>query len=196
MTTKRQRKFTILIIALVLGLGVFLTWYKTSLPRRFAPLEPNVLYRSGQGKFNQFQNAIDRYHIKTIICLRETKKEKNIDWYEAEKKIAEKNNVNFIHWPMDSRKPLAIEYQINFLKMTQDPEKTPILIHCAQGRHRTGFFAGLYRLVIDGWTIDQTLDELYQFNFGHNHPQLIDALRRIDPESFRRRMKDEEVPEP
>ena len=97
---------------------------------------------------------------------------------------------------MDSRKPLAIEYQINFLKMTQDPEKTPILIHCAQGRHRTGFFAGLYRLVIGGWTIDQTLDELYQFNFGHNHPQLIDALRRIDPESFRRRMKDDEVPEP
>ena len=93
MTTKRQRKFTILIIALVLGLGVFLTWYKTSLPRRFAPLEPNVLYRSGQGKFNQFQNAIDRYHIKTIICLRETKKEKNIDWYEAEKKIAEKNKL-------------------------------------------------------------------------------------------------------
>jgi protein tyrosine/serine phosphatase len=124
--------------------------------------------------------------------LREIKKEKDASWYEVEKRVADKNGVDFLSWPMDSRKPLPIEYLVEFLKMTQDPQKTPMLVHCAQGRHRTGFFSGLYRLVIDNWPIDKTLNEMYLFNFGHDHPELIDALRSIDPQGLRDKMKDKE----
>jgi protein tyrosine/serine phosphatase len=190
MKNEHKRIVAFVSLAVAIGLAGFLVWYKTSLPKRFAVVEPNVLYRSGQGKANQVQNAIDRYHIRTILCLREIDQEKNTSWLDAEKKVAEKNGVEFISWPMNSRKPLSMDYQVNFLKMTQDPQKTPILVHCAQGRHRTGFFSALYRLVIDGWPIDKTLNEMYQFKFGDNHPQIIDTLRSIDPESIRCKLKD------
>jgi protein tyrosine/serine phosphatase len=179
-------------LAVVIGLIGFLVWYKTSLPRNFVEIRAGVLYRSGQGKANQLQNAIDRYHIKTVICLREIKKEKDTSWYEDEKCVISKNNAELLSWPMDSRTPLPIEYQVKFLQMTQDPEKTPILVHCAQGRHRTGFFSGLYRRVIDGWPIDKALDEMYRFDFGHDHPQIIEALRSINPDEFRSKMKNKD----
>lgn len=192
MTMRRKRIVPLIALAIAMGLAGFGVWYKTSLPKRFAEIEPGVLYRSGQGKANQLQNVIDRYHIKTIICFREIKKEKNTSWYDREKRVTERNGVNFLSWPMDSRKPLPIEYQVKFLQMTQDPQKTPILIHCAQGRHRTGFFSGLYRRVINDWSIDKVLDEMYLFNFGHDHPEIIEALRSIKPEVLRDKMKNEE----
>jgi hypothetical protein len=69
MTMRCKRTAPLVALAIAIGLAGFLVWYKTSLPKRFAVVQAGVLYRSGQGKANQLQNAIDRYHIKTIVCF-------------------------------------------------------------------------------------------------------------------------------
>ena len=91
---------------------------------------------------------------------------------------------------MDSHEPLPENYWIDFIKMTQDPARTPILVHCAQGKHRTGFFVGLYRMAIDGWSFDQVWDEMQTFDFGDGHLEIVETLKNIKPEELRKKIKE------
>ena len=190
MNPKQKKTLIVLLAVAFVGLAVFVGWYKTSLPRRFTEVAPGVLYRSGQGKANQIQNAVKQYNINTILCLREVEDEKDSSWFEMEKALAEKLHVKFIHWPMDSHDPLPKQYWIDFMKMTKDLARTPILVHCAQGKHRTGFFVALYRMGIDGWSFDQACAEMQSFEFGNDHPEIVDTLKKIDPEELRKKIKE------
>jgi hypothetical protein len=46
------------------------------------------------------------------------------------------------------------------------PERQPVVIHCAGGRHRTGSMSALFRLEYDRWPIDRVLAEMYSYKFG------------------------------
>jgi len=186
---RTKKKILALLLAVIfISLTVTAVWYKTALPKKFSEVKPGVLYRSGQGQGFKIQNAIDRYHIKTIICLRELKAGSDRSWFDTESRVAEKNNVTLVHWPMDSHKPLPQKYWLDFLKMTQDPNRTPILVHCAQGKHRTGFFVALYRMGIDGWSFDQVWNEMQQHEFGNGHLEIVAELKNINPEQLHKKI--------
>jgi protein tyrosine/serine phosphatase len=189
-TNKQKKIFALLAGVIFISLVITAVWYKTTLPENFAEVKSGVLYRSSQGNRIEFQNAIDRYHIKTILCLRELKPDDKNDWFDTEKYVAEKNNVTFIHWPMDSRKPFSKNYWIDFLKMIKNPDRSPILVHCAQGKHRTGFFVALYRMGIDGWSYDQVWNEMKIFDFGDTHPEILETLKKINPEQLRKEVNE------
>ncbi len=156
----------------------------TSLPRNFAVVEPGVLYRAGEGKVFQIQNVIRDYRIKTILCLRKVRV------LEDERKMAEANQVAFVYRPIDSEKPVPESKCLEFLKMVKDPARTPILVHCAQGKHRTGFFVAVYRMVIDKWPLDRALKEMESHGFDLNsHTKLIEGLKAIDPERLREKLR-------
>jgi len=162
-----------------IGFWVWKAYY--DLPRRFAAVERGVLYRSGQGDRYEFANAVRQHGIRTLICLRKPKNNENTDWLDAEKRAAENAGIRFVYWPMDSNRPLGEEYWLEFFRMTQQPNQTPILIHCALGRHRTGFFAGLYRMVINGWPLEKTLSEMERLGFDLNtHTVLVDTLKNLN----------------
>ena len=46
------------------------------------------------------------------------------------------------------------------IKACDDPERRPVLIHCARGTCRTGAAVALYRFERDGWTIDDVSAEM------------------------------------
>lgn len=45
----------------------------------------------------------------------------------------------------------------------------PIVIHCWHGADRTGLISALYRIVFQGWTKEEAIDELMHGGFGY-HP--------------------------
>ena len=114
----------------------------------------------------------------------------DLTWLKNGQYVAKKNKIEFVYWPMDSRKPLEEKYWIDFVRMSQDPDRTPILIHCAEGKHRTGFFVAIYRLVVDKWPIDKALTEMQSFGFGDTHPEIIEVLNKIDPDELRKKCFD------
>ena len=188
---RKRTIFALTLAVLAVGLTVPGGWYFGSLPRLFAEVKPGVLYRSGQGRPFQFRNAIRQNGIKTVICLREVKPGTDTTWLDEETRAVRENGVEFIHWPLSSNAPPDRRYWVDFLKMTQDPKRTPLLVHCAQGKHRTGFFVGLYRRVVEGWPLGKTLEEMDSFGFGlDTHPELLNTLKKIDPEQLRRKMKE------
>jgi len=189
-----KRKFIILFVVadavVIAAVGLGLYRYRFSLPRKFAAVEEGVLFRSGQGTGYQVTNAINKHGIKTIICLRRTKPSQSPPWLQHEKQAAREAGVTFLHWPMQSNEPLDEKYMLEFLKMTQDPVRTPILIHCARGEHRAGFFSAYYRMVINNWSKERALREMESLGFDLNtHTGLVAALKRLDVDRIKAKLK-------
>jgi len=64
----------------------------------------------------------------------------------------------------------------------------PILIHCQHGADRTGLVSALYRVVYQGWTKEQALNELQNGGYGfHAIWQNIKRyLEQVDIDKLRR----------
>lgn len=53
------------------------------------------------------------------------------------------------------------------LRAIQSAEaKGPVLMHCKHGSDRTGLIAAMYRVVVQGWSKEDALDEMTQGGFG------------------------------
>ena len=66
----------------------------------------------------------------------------------------------------------------------------PVLLHCQHGADRTGLVSAMYRMVFQGWTREQALEELQSGDFGYHTlwKNIPDYLRSVDVESIRRRV--------
>ncbi|KVM67447.1 protein-tyrosine-phosphatase [Burkholderia ubonensis] len=66
----------------------------------------------------------------------------------------------------------------------------PVLIHCQHGADRTGLVSALYRMVYQGWTREQALDELQHGGYGFHAiwQNITYYLKHVDVERLRRQV--------
>ena len=57
---------------------------------------------------------------------------------------------------------------IEALRVMTDHERAPVFVHCLHGADRTGTVIAAYRIVIEGWTKDEALDEMVNGGFGYH----------------------------
>ncbi|MCK1789888.1 tyrosine-protein phosphatase [Pseudomonas violetae] len=68
---------------------------------------------------------------------------------------------------------------LKVLRAIRDAESNgPVLMHCKHGSDRTGLMAAMYRVVIQGWSKEEALDEMTQGGFGDN-THFRDGVRYI-----------------
>lgn len=68
--------------------------------------------------------------------------------------------------PMDNgRLPTEAEAQ-HYLAWIQDPANQPVHIQCAEGKDRTGMMAALARYAIEGWSIEEAINEASLYRKG------------------------------
>ena len=118
-------------------------------------VQRGVLYRSGQLTPAQLTEAVKRYDIRTVI---------NLQWpgneMRAERDLAGRLGVDFVNLPMPGD-GLGEEWQFReILKILDDPDRRPALVHCARGTCRTGAAVALYRFERDGWTVADVAAEM------------------------------------
>ena len=71
-----------------------------------------------------------------------------------------------------------------FFAIVRDARNWPVLIHCEQGASRTGVMAASYRIVDEGWTYQDAIDEAVRYRFPMDHNQQYDAfLRKLAEEN-------------
>ena len=135
------------------------------------------LYRGAQPTQEGFKN-LKQLGIKTIINLR--------DIHSDTKQIADSNffyeQIEMKVWDDAEDKDV-----VRFLQIVSDKEKQPVFVHCRYGSDRTGMMCAVYRIVVEGWSKQQAIDEMTKGGFGF-HPayhNLITYIEKLDTEKIR-----------
>ena len=63
--------------------------------------------------------------------------------------------------------------------------KQPVYLHCKVGRDRTGTFAAIYRIEVDGWTNEEAMEELQAFGYHDYYKDLINFVKKYKPKGFK-----------
>ena len=80
---------------------------------------------------------------------------------------------------------------VEFLKVVSDPENWPAFVHCEHGSDRTGTMCAVYRIVVQGWTIDEAVREMTEGGMGfHETWQNLPAyLRSLDVPALKQKLQ-------
>jgi protein tyrosine/serine phosphatase len=136
-----------------------------------------VLYRSGQLTGDQLTAAINRKGIRTVVNLQMPG-----DELAAERDLCARLGVDFVNLPMPGD-GFGEEWQFReILKITDDPQRRPVVVHCARGTCRTGAAVALYRFERDGWTLEDVATEMRRQTYRYGWlPGYIFAMAKNKP---------------
>ena len=75
-----------------------------------------------------------------------------------------------------------------FFRAIQDPKARPVFVHCWKGDDRVGFYVAAYRIVVDGWSPDDAIREMFQFHYNPIWFQIPRVLRDLDVKRLKARI--------
>ena len=143
---KRSRRWVYVAVGVVLAalLVALLMWLRWVQKGRFYVVSPGQLYRSAVLPPEELIELCRAHGIRTVIDFRKQK-----DLAKTESLALSKAGVKHVHLP--SKQAPDPEVVAGFLKVMDDPEGRPVLIHCTHGVGRAGLFAAIYRMEYQGW---------------------------------------------
>jgi tyrosine-protein phosphatase SIW14 len=170
-----------IVVAAIVVVLIVVPWlffrYVYDTHKRLRVVEPGRVYRSGQMTAEGFADAVQRYHLRTILnvqdevpdptlelgfCSRDTIKESD---------LCHELGVRYVHlMPIllprhlaSTQRPPAID---DLLRILDDESNYPLLIHCHAGLHRTGILTAVYRMEYQGWSNDEAFLDMKAQGFG------------------------------
>lgn len=131
----------------------------------------NNLYRSGQPTEEGMKN-LEKIGIKTIINLRAF--HTDTDEIKGTALLNEELSVNA--WRIKD------EDIIHVLRIIEKKENGPFLIHCEHGADRTGVVIAMYRIVKQGWSREEAIEEMVNSGYGFHSfwSNIIDYIKNVD----------------
>ena len=96
----------------------------------------------------------------------------NNDQKEAHGTSLRTERVKILTWNVDDK------HVIDVMRMLKQTENGPFLIHCQHGADRTGLMSAMYRILEQGWTVDDALTELTAGGYGY-HSIWTNILRYV-----------------
>jgi tyrosine-protein phosphatase SIW14 len=145
--------------------------------KRLRVVDPGRFYRSGQMTADGFADAVERYHVRTILNVQDEFPDPDIKltfWSRQtikETDLCRRLRVRYVHLMptllprrlIPEHRPPAIE---ELLKILDDESNYPVLMHCHAGLHRTGILTAIYRMEYQGWTSDEAFLDMKGQGFG------------------------------
>ena len=128
-----------------------------------------TLYRSEQPNAEGMKN-LEKMGIRTVINLRYF----NHDDDEVKGTNLRTERTKILTWRIDD------EHVVEVMRMLKKTENGPFLIHCQHGADRTGLMSAMYRILVQGWSKEEALEELTEGGFGYhsmwrNIPRYIES---------------------
>jgi len=145
--------------------------------QRFHTVRRGVLYRSRQPEAENF-SGVARRNIVQVVNLRSELEDKEA--FTRIQAACKAQGVSMVNIPISTVVPDEEQIQ-RFLQAVKDC-KGATLVHCAQGRSRTGIMIAAYRVVMEGWTAQAAYDEMIRFGDnpkGEEHTIRLALLNRL-----------------
>lgn len=134
------------------------------------------LYRGAQPEEGGFA-ALRALGVKTVVNLRT---------FHSDRDDCREHGLAYVPitvqaWEAEEEEVIA------FLRIVCDPERAPVFVHCQHGADRTGMMCAIYRMVVQGWSEDEAVEEMTRGGFGFHAVwrNLVNYARGIDVEHMR-----------
>lgn len=128
-----------------------------------------ALWRGAQPTAEGFR-SLAAAGTKTVVSLRD-----HHDDYE----LLSDTKLKYVRIPTHAWDPEDAELVL-FLKIVADRDNWPVFVHCAEGRDRTGYAVATYRIVVENWSVDDTLHEMFDYRFNAIWFRNPAFLRRLE----------------
>ncbi|XP_050234573.1 tyrosine-protein phosphatase DSP3-like [Mercurialis annua] len=144
-------------------------------PPNFSAVEAGVIFRSSFPQPSNF-SFLQSLNLRSVIYLcSEPYPQHNTEFLNA-------HNIQLFQFGIAGK--TASTSSINdavteALKILLDPTNHPVLIHCNQGKHRTGTVVGCFRKLQD-WRLDSVLDEYKYFAGAKSRDGDLKFIERFD----------------
>ena len=140
----------------------------------------DYLYRSEQPTAEGMKN-LERMGIKTIINLRVFHSD------------SDKIRGTGLHREELSAKSWHIEDEdvVRVLRIIRKRENGPFLIHCWHGADRVGVMVAMFRIIEQGWTKEEAIQEMVEGGYGFNRAwiNIVQYLKQVDVERIRKKLE-------
>jgi len=137
------------------------------------------LYRAEQPDTSDIPD-LKALGIQTLMNLRE---------YHSDAEVFQKSGIVLRRHAMAAGAVSTADL-VTVLREIQGSPK-PVLVHCWHGSDRTGFVVAGYRVVIQGWSKADAIDELRRGGFGYHertYPNVKKAIEALDVEAVRQQV--------
>jgi protein tyrosine/serine phosphatase len=138
----------------------------------------NDLYRGAQPTGEGFKQ-LEKLGIKTVVNLRTI---------HSDRTDIKGTNLSYEHIRMATWN-IEDNDVIRFLQIATDPNRTPVFVHCQHGADRTGTVCTVYRIVVEGWSKDEAIEEMTKGGFGYHSfwRNLLKYVRKLDVQKIRKK---------
>ena len=187
MTFMRSRLLTVPIALLLLLSPVLNAAEQAPRPARWAQSVPakhlknfykldDKVYRSAQPDEKGFQE-MEAMGVRTVLSFRN---------YHSDNEEAEGRGIKLLQIKMEAGE-IETSQVIDALRIIKDSDG-PIVIHCWHGSDRTGLISAMYRIVFQGWSKDDAIDELMHGGYGYHslYKNIPEYIRNVDIEEVKK----------
>lgn len=126
-------------------------------------------------------SELEQLGIKSVLNLRNARNDN---------REAKRTKLNLIHIPINTW-TISDEDVLESLKALLNAEK-PVVVHCLHGSDRTGCVVAAYRMVIQGWTKEEAINEFLNGDYGYHasaFPNILELLKNLDIEKLKEKLK-------
>lgn len=116
----------------------------------------NKVYRSAQPDWKAFQE-LEQLGIRNVLSFRD---------YHSDNDEAKSASIRLFRVKMEAGE-ISDDKVIEALRIIKNAEG-PVLIHCWHGSDRTGLISAMYRIVFQGWSKVDAIDELMHGGYGYH----------------------------
>jgi protein tyrosine phosphatase (PTP) superfamily phosphohydrolase (DUF442 family) len=136
------------------------------------------LYRGAQPSVDGMRQ-LEKLGIKTVVNLRSS---------HSDHDELEGTGLAYEHIEMRAWGKPENEDVLRFLQIVSDINSSPVFVHCQHGADRSGTVCAIYRIIIQGWSKEEAIDEMTKGGFGFHSiwRSLPDYISKLDIEEIKR----------
>ncbi len=145
------------VCLLLIGSGRWLIWYQRPLDRLRAVV-PGKIFISAMPSYDGLTIATQRHGFRTIINVFNENTPQRSPRLPDELRFVKEHGLSYLGSPGD---PLQADAFLDeTLRLSQDPNAWPILVHCHGCMDRSPAWMGIYRFVVENRPLDQIMSEI------------------------------------